>query len=55
MNIYLDGFTAMTPDEVTKSIAAAAAAWAPATGEKPGSLLALAVVALALARRRRPV
>ncbi len=28
-NIYLNGFTEMTPDEVAKSIAAAAAAWGP--------------------------
>jgi MYXO-CTERM domain-containing protein len=29
VNIYLNGFTALTPDEVAKSIAAAAAAWGP--------------------------
>ena len=29
MNIYLNGFTQMTPDEVAKSIGAAAAAWGP--------------------------
>jgi MYXO-CTERM domain-containing protein len=29
VNIYLNGFTQMTPDEVAKSIGAAAAAWGP--------------------------
>lgn len=29
VTIYLNGFTAMTPDEVAKSIGAAAAAWGP--------------------------
>ena len=29
VNIYLNGFTEMTPDEVAKSIGAAAAAWGP--------------------------
>jgi MYXO-CTERM domain-containing protein len=29
VTIYLNGFTAMTPDEVAKSIGAAAAAWSP--------------------------
>ena len=31
MDIYLNGFTAMTPDEVAKSIGAAAAAWGAVT------------------------
>ena len=36
MTIYLNGFTAMTPDEVAKSIGAAAAAWGPDSVTCPG-------------------
>ncbi len=36
VTIYLNGFTAMTPDEVAKSISAAAAAWGPDSVTCPG-------------------
>lgn len=37
VTIYMDGFTDMTPDEVAKSIAAAAHAWSPSNVTCPGS------------------
>ncbi len=37
VTIYLNGFTAMTPDEVAKSIAGAAAAWGPDAVTCPGA------------------
>ena len=37
VNIYLNGFTDMTPDEVAKSIGAAAAAWGPGGVTCPAS------------------
>ena len=38
VTIYLNGFDAMTPDEVAKSVAAAAHAWSPSSVTCPGAL-----------------